>query len=453
MRIEAAHNVFLIGIGGIGMSALARYFYKQGARVQGYDKTPSPITEALQAEGISVFFEDDLSQYPSQVDLVIYTPAIPADHLGLNWYREQGFNVYKRSEILEELTKTKETIAVAGTHGKTSITALLAHVLNASDKPATAFIGGVANNFRSNFVYRESDRVVVEADEFDRSFLRLHPHIAVISALDPDHLDIYGSLEELTANFFAFTKQVSREGCLILQAQLPLVAKVDHPKVFTYGIDTPADFVAENIRVEEGHFLFDLDIQGDSYGTFRLAFPGYHNVENALAALAVGYVLEANMEAMRAALASFSGIRRRFEKVYVGKEVVYIDDYAHHPKEIEALIRSVRRLYPGRFITAIFQPHLYTRTRDLAEGFANALTAADEVILLPIYPAREVSLPGVESGLIARKIKEKPVQVIEKSDLLDTLASRPRDIILTIGAGDIDRLVQPIHEWLKNTAA
>lgn len=453
MRIEGIHSVFLIGIGGIGMSALARYFHRQGAQVRGYDKTPSPITEALAEEGIVVFFTDELSNYPSDVDLVIYTPAIPADHLGLNWYKEQGFNIYKRSEVLEQITREKETIAVAGTHGKTSITALIAHVLNASDTPTSAFIGGVANNFHSNFVYRESDRVVVEADEFDRSFLRLHPHIAVISALDPDHLDIYGSLEELTANFYAFTKQVDPSGYLIVQAQLPLLQKVDHPRVFTYGIETAADVIAHKVRVEDGHFTFDLEIQGDEYGTFQLSFPGYHNVENALAAITVGYVLSADMEKMRAALASFSGIRRRFEKIWTSDEVVYIDDYAHHPREIEALLKSVRTLYPNRHITAIFQPHLYSRTRDLVEGFAESLSLANEVLLLPIYPAREIPLPGVESDMIATRMKDTPVEVIEKSAIVDTLSKRSLEVLLTIGAGDIDRLVAPIREHLQKQSA
>lgn len=449
MRIQGIHSVFLIGIGGIGMSALARYFRQQGAMVRGYDKTPGLLTRSLQEEGIDISFVDDLSQYPTDVDLVIYTPAVPPQHLGLNWYKEQGYNVFKRSEVLAQITREKQTIAVAGTHGKTSITALIAHVLNQSDTPVSAFIGGVANNFQSNFVFRESDRVVVEADEFDRSFLQLHPYLAVISALDPDHLDIYGSVEELTANFYAFTRQVDREGCLILQAQLPLLSKVDHPKVFTYGIDTPADFIAHHVRVEEGHFVFALDIQGDDYGTFRLPFPGYHNVENALAALAVGYMLSADMEQMREAIATFSGIRRRFEKVWASDTVVYIDDYAHHPREIEALLKSIRTLYPGRRVTAVFQPHLYSRTRDLADGFADSLSAADEVLLLPIYPAREIPLPGIESELIAEKIKDTSVVVIQKSALVDTLAQRPLEVLLTIGAGDIDSLVMPIRDMLQ----
>lgn len=448
MNVHAVHSVFLIGIGGIGMSALARAFRQQGAQVRGYDKTPGPVTQSLEEEGITVLYADELSQYPKDIDLVVYTPAIPADHVGLSWYRSQGYPVYKRAEVLELLTADKQVIAIAGTHGKTSITALVAHLLNQSGVSASAFIGGIASNFNSNYVHRDSPYVAVEADEFDRSFLRLHPHIAVVSALDPDHLDIYGSLEELTANFLAFTQQVAKAGCLILQAQLPLVNRVDHPKVFTYGIDTPADFQAHHIRVEAGCFLFELEIQGDDYGTCRLPFPGYHNVENALAAIAVGYALGADTPTMLKSLTTFKGIHRRFEKIIDTADAVLIDDYAHHPQEIEALLRSARTLYPGRHLTAVFQPHLYTRTRDLATPFAESLALADDVILLPIYPAREIALPGVDSKLIAGKISDIAVALVEKSALVDTLRQRSTDVVLLIGAGDIDRLVDPVKEMM-----
>lgn len=449
MNVHNVQSVFMIGIGGIGMSALARAFKQQGAKVLGYDKTPGPVTQALEEEGISVVYSDELSLYPKDIDLIVYTPAVPADHVGLSWYRSQGYPVYKRAEVLEMLTADKQVIAIAGTHGKTSITSLVAHLLNQSGMPTSAFIGGIASNFNTNFVYRDSPYVAVEADEFDRSFLRLHPYIAVVSALDPDHLDIYGSVEELTANFLAFTQQVAKAGCLILQAQLPLVHLVDHPKVFTYGIDTPADFQAHHIRVADGAFLFDLEIQGDDYGTCKLPFPGYHNIENALAAIAVGYALGADTMTMLKSLSTFKGIHRRFEKIVDTAQATLIDDYAHHPQEIEALLRSARTLYPGRHLTAVFQPHLYTRTRDLATPFAESLALADAVILLPIYPAREIALPGVDSELIARKMSEVEVMLVEKSALVDTLRQRATDVVLLIGAGDIDRLVEPVEVMMR----
>lgn len=450
MRLDKIHSAYFIGIGGIGMSALARYFMQRGIRISGYDRSPSDITQSLAEAGVPIHFDEDISQIPKDVDLVVYTPAIPPGNKELAYCRGQGISVLKRSEVLEEITCNHFTIAVAGTHGKTTISAMTAWVLDRCGLSATAFLGGIANNYHSNFIYRNTDRMVVEADEYDRSFLRLHPDIAVISAIDPDHLDIYGSAAELEAAFYAFTLQVAKGGKRVVKAGLPIVRQIQRDRVLTYGINETADVTASDVRIQNGQFTFTCTVQGEVHTDFILRFPGFHNVENALAAISVAHILGADMGQVREALAGFTGIRRRFEYVVDRPGFVFIDDYAHHPEEINALLYSVRGLYPGRHVTAVFQPHLYSRTRDLAEGFAQALDRADRTVLLPIYPAREEPIPGIGSETILERMKLADTCIASKSELVDTLKAAKPDVLLTIGAGDIDKLVPIIKEAFKS---
>lgn len=452
MNLENVHSIYFIGIGGIGMSALARYFWQRGVQVSGYDRTESEITGALQREGVKVLFEDDPANAPMDVDMVIYTPAIPKSHRQLILYRDKGYPVYKRSEILEEITRTAFTIAVAGTHGKTSITTLITYLLHAAGRPCMAFLGGVSLDFNGNFVSGKEDLVVVEADEYDRSFLRLHPNIAVVSAIDPDHLDVYGTAEEMENAYSTFLDQTAPTGTIILKKPLPV--KRSGSQVLEYALHPPADVFASNIRVEDGYFHFDVTIENKVWKDCQLGFPGRHNIENVLASLAVVRALNADMERAIAALPKFKGIKRRFEFKLREEQTVYIDDYAHHPAEIKACLQAVRELYPNRKLTAIFQPHLFSRTRDLAEGFAKSLSGADEVILLDIYPAREEPVPGVTSQLIYDQLTVEKKWLTPKSALLDTLKTHIQpDVVVTLGAGDIDRLVEPVADYLKRIAA
>lgn len=452
MKLDNLHSIYFIGIGGIGMSALARYFRGRGVQVSGYDRTESDITTALQAEGIDIKFEDDPTKAPLDVDLVIYTPAIPRTHQQLNLYRNKKYPVYKRSEVLEEITRNAFTIAVAGTHGKTSITTLITYLLHAAGKPCMAFLGGVSLDFNGNFVSGDEDLVVVEADEYDRSFLRLHPNVAVVSAIDPDHLDIYGTAEAMEEAYATYLSQLAPDGTAILKHGLKI--KPDHGRVIEYALDPPADVFASNIEVVEGYFHFDVTIGDRTWKGCRLGFPGRHNIENVLAALAVVHAVDGEMTKAIEALPLFKGIKRRFEYWLRKDNVVYIDDYAHHPAEIKACLQAVRELYPHRKLTAIFQPHLYSRTRDLASGLAESLSAADEVVLLDIYPAREEPIPGVTTQLIYDQLKVERKWLTSKSALLDTLKAHIKpDVVVTLGAGDIDRLVAPVANYLKGIAA
>ncbi len=450
MDLSALHRVYFIGIGGIGMSALARYFMHHGCLVAGYDRTAGEVTDALIAAGADIHFTDSPELVPADTELVIYTPAIPANHRELNHLRAAGYPIRKRSEVLGLIADKGYTIAVAGTHGKTTISAMSAWLLQVGGQPASAFLGGIANNWQSNFVPANSGRVVVEADEYDRSFLRLFPDVAVVSAMDADHLDVYGDTATMEEGFLAFCAQIKAGGTLIARYDLPVVALMrPNRQVITYGLHDEADLSAQHIRVEEGTFRFDVRWQGQLITGFQLPFPGFHNVENALAAMAVGLTQGCSWADMQEALRTFTGIRRRMEIAYRSAHQVVIDDYAHHPKELEALIRSAKALFPGKMVSIVFQPHLYSRTRDLAEGFAAALSMADQVYLLPIYPAREIPIPGVESNLIQEKMTGKSVDIIQKSDLVDTLMSAQWEVLLMAGAGDIDRLVAPLVHALK----
>ncbi|MFN8288012.1 MAG: UDP-N-acetylmuramate--L-alanine ligase [Chitinophagales bacterium] len=451
MNLKDIKKVYFLGIGGIGMSALARYFKSLGAEVSGYDKTPTHLTDELKAEGIDVVFEDDLNLMPKDIDLVVYTPAIPKDHKGFNFYRDNNYNLKKRSEVLGIISADRFTIAVAGSHGKTTVSSMIAHILTQSGFGCSAFLGGIAVNYNSNYLQGQNDVVVIEADEFDRSFHRLSPDMAVITAVDTDHLDIYGSKEAIDEAFLEFVNKVSDEGFLVVKSNqsindsLPVL-----DKAFYALSDTDADVYCSKYWVVDGGYLFNVNFFGTELKGLRLNIGGFHNIENALAAITIAKELRITDENIKAALASFKGIKRRFEKLVDNERHVFIDDYAHHPEEIRVFLESVKEIYPKRKITAIFQPHLFSRTKDLADGFAKALSIVDEVILLDIYPARELPMEGVTSALIYDQLSCRKKSLIKKEELLDALKQRnDLDVVLTIGAGDIDKYLEGIKALLQ----
>ena len=451
MKLDNIHSIYFIGIGGIGMSALARYFNSRGVQVAGYDRTETTLTQTLVAEGIEVRYAASVATLPTDVDLVVYTPAIPASHEELSWFREQNYPVYKRSQVLGVISEGMRTVAVAGTHGKTTTSTLTTHLLHACGIDCNAFLGGVARNFESNFVAGSTDWVVVEADEFDRSFLTLHPDVATIMSMDADHLDIYGDEESLLqTGFLAFAQQLKPGGKLLVKAGLEHhYAELDK-EVISFGIEQ-GEIQARNIRVENGYFAFDYHGQGQVIDGLLHPHPGRHNVENALAAISVALELGGKAENIRSGLMTFRGIGRRFEFHIRQADLVYIDDYAHHPTELQAAIGAARELYPGKKVTGIFQPHLFTRTRDFVEGFAAALDQLDEIFLLDIYPAREEPINGVDSALIHRHMKNENCHLLGKAEVLDALAKTEIEVLLSLGAGDIDTLVNPIKEQLLAT--
>ncbi|HWB64987.1 MAG TPA: UDP-N-acetylmuramate--L-alanine ligase [Chitinophagales bacterium] len=449
-------KVYFLGIGGIGMSALARYFKWLGADVSGYDKTPTHLTEELNKEGISIIFEDDLSQMPKDVDLVIYTPAIPKNHAGLNYYRDNSYELHKRSEVLGLISADKFTIAVAGSHGKTTVSAMIAHILTQSGFGCSAFLGGIAVNYNSNFLAGQNDVVVVEADEFDRSFHRLSPDMAVITAVDTDHLDIYGSKEAIDEAFVEFANKISDEGFLVIKSQQSIEDKLPVLDKAFYSLhDDTADVYCTKYWVVEGGYLFNVSYYGEELTGYRINIGGFHNIENAIAAICIAKELKITDDLIKQALASFKGIKRRFEIVYKNDKVVFIDDYAHHPEEIRVFLESVKELYPGKKVTAVFQPHLFTRTRDLATEFAKSLSLVNEVILLDIYPARELPIEGVTSELIFDKLTCNEKLLINKQELVDTIAKKQNgiEVLVTIGAGDIDKYVEGIKNILQKPVA
>jgi len=448
MKLDNIHSIYFVGIGGIGMSALARYFHGRGVKVAGYDRTETTLTKTLVSEGIEVRYTAEVATLPQDVDLVVYTPAVPANQAEMVWFREQGYPVLKRSAVLGIISHGMRTVAIAGTHGKTTTSTLTTHLLRSGGVDCNAFLGGVARNFSSNFVKGTSEWVVIEADEFDRSFLTLHPDIATIMSLDADHLDIYGDEASLLeTGFLAFAKQLKPGGELLVKAGLESSFVGIDIKVSTFGIDT-GDTQAQNLRVEDGFFVFDYQNGATLIKDLRHPHPGRHNVENALVAITVALRLGVAPTSIAEGLLSFRGIGRRFEFHIRDKELVYIDDYAHHPTELAAAIGAARELYPGKKLTGIFQPHLFSRTRDFIEGFAAALDMLDEALLLDIYPAREEPIPGVDSGLIYKHMKNKNCRLLSKSEVLDTLATMDTEVLMTLGAGDIDTLVDPIKEQL-----
>ena len=456
-------KLYFVGIGGIGMSALVRYFLSKGDDVAGYDLTPSPLTKALTEEGALIHYEDDPELIPepfrSPDTLVVFTPAVPRDHRELNFFIHQGNRVIKRAELLGDLTRRERGLCVAGTHGKTTTSTLLAHLLRSSHVDCHAFLGGISNNYQTNCLISEkSDYAVIEADEFDRSFHHLSPYIAVITSADPDHLDIYHTAEAYRESFEHFTSLISSEGALVMKKGIPVTPRLkDGTRLFTYTTgDEEADFWGDHIEIREGHLFFDWHypaLDGQPAGSLHveLGVPLLINVENAVAAMAVAYLCGAHLDELSQGVASFRGVYRRFDRLIDDPRCVLIDDYAHHPNELDPSIRSVRQLYPDRKILGIFQPHLYSRTQDFYREFAHSLDQLDEVILLDIYPARELPIPGVTSHLIAEAMEHKDVVVLPKEGLLPhlrSLTSLP-EVILMVGAGDIDRLVPQVAEEIR----
>jgi UDP-N-acetylmuramate--alanine ligase len=452
-------KIYFLGIGGIGMSALARYFLHEGCAVAGYDRTPTPLTARLESEGAAVNYDDNIEAIPEQFrdkdTLVVYTPAVPSDHPQMQYFREGGYRMLKRSQMLGELSVGKFVMAVAGTHGKTTTSTLVSWLNHAAAGEGSAFLGGVSKNFDSNLVLGHGGRLAVEADEFDRSFLQLNPNVAVVTSADADHLDIYGTHEAVKEAFSQFIDRICAGGSLVIKRGVDVAIRNSEISVYSYSFDQQADFYATNITLlPTGHYTFDVVTPFGTIEGCTLGIPGWVNVENAVAAVAL-FILAAKAEgkevdynALRGALASFSGVKRRFEFYVNTPKAVYMDDYAHHPRELSAAITSVKRMFPERKLTAIFQPHLYTRTRDLYEEFAQALSLADQVVLLPIYPARELPIEGICSQIIADRVTV-PCAIVEREGLALWLADADTDIVVTFGAGNIDAYCSAVAEVIE----
>lgn len=456
-------QIYFLGIGGIGMSALARYFKAMGKSVYGYDKTPTKLTDELIAEGIDIHFEDTIRLIPTSIKelpykieniLIVYTPAIPKEHSELVYFQENGFVLKKRAEVLGMITENSSTIAVAGTHGKTTTSSLIAHILKTANLDPSAFLGGITQNYNTNLLLSSNmsanNLVVVEADEYDRSFLTLHPEIGVITSVDADHLDIYGDEKYMQESYSLFAHQVKSK--LILKSNI--VKKINSEKnVITYSVsDDRANYFAQNIRIENGNYHYEIVTPTNIFADLTLGLPGLHNVENSLAAVAVACEMNVSETDVRNALKTFRGVKRRFDYQIKKDKLVFIDDYAHHPEELKAIINSVKEMYPNKKITGIFQPHLYSRTRDFADDFARSLDLLDECILMEIYPARELPIEGVNSKMLLDKMKLINKSICQKSDLLEDISKRKLEVLLTLGAGDIDMFVEPIkNSLLKNS--
>ncbi len=449
MNVRDINRVYFAGIGGIGMSALARFFREQGAVVSGYDKTETDLTRQLAAEGMAVHYTDDVQLLDKETQLVIYTPAIPKDHTELNWYNDNHYPVYKRSDVLQWITQAMHAVTVAGTHGKTTISTMIAYLLRETGYGCNAFLGGISVNYDCNYWSSKNDTAVVEADEYDRSFLKLHPDIAVLTAIDPDHLDIYGTALEMEAAFIQYTKNIKIGGTLLVKHGLHRAGDLKGPQTVTYSLQNDAaDVYAAQITQKDGGYIFDVTGGDWHIEGLHLQVGGMHNVENAVAAIAITQMLGIAPEKVKAALTGFKGVKRRFEYLIKNERVVYVDDYAHHPEELAALIKSAKHLFPGRRCVICFQPHLFSRTRDLADGFAHSLDMADEVILLDIYPARELPMEGVTSQMIADRMANPAHTIMSKDGLLEYVRKAPLDMFITAGAGDIDKLTGTIKEIL-----
>lgn len=451
LNLKKAESVYFLGIGGIGMSALARYFKSLGKKVSGYDRTSTALTSALRNEGITVCFSQDTSLIPHDIDLVIYTPAIKEDHPAYGYFRERGIPMLKRAEMLGLISEQYKTIAIAGTHGKTTTTTLAAHILDQSAVKCQAFLGGISRNYSSNLILNTGTPwLVAEADEFDRSFLHLRPHIAVITSIDADHLDIYGDHKSLLDSFGSFAGMIRENGFLIIKLGLNLSVNFkEGVTVYHYSAGDHCDYYPSDIKINGGIYTFSLCHPGGIIRDLTLGIPGYYNIENAVAACACALLSGVKEEEIRASLLSFKGVERRFDIRINESGVVYLDDYGHHPEELKACISSARQMFPGRKITGIFQPHLYTRTRDFADDFARQLSLLDEVILLPIYPAREIPIPGITSEMLLEKITNPDKRLVQKNDLPQCLDLSEIEVLITMGAGDIDTLVSPIENRLK----
>lgn len=464
MDINKVSHIYFLGIGGIGMSALARYFLATGKQVAGYDKVPTKLTSALIAEGMDIHFDDDVTKIPQSFGkldekesvLVVYTPAVPKEHSEYEFFRSKGFSIKKRAEVLGIIASGSFTIGIAGTHGKTTTSSLVAHILKVAGTDPSAFLGGITTNYNSNLLLSEnlgrssekmsSSLLVVEADEYDRSFLTLFPEIAVITSVDADHLDIYGDQEHVLASYSLFAKQV--KNTLIIKNTIAERIDVEIKKITYSVIDATATYFAQNVHISNGNYHYEIVTPHSIFMDMMLGLPGLHNVENSIAAVAVACELGIKEGVIREALASFKGVKRRFDFHIKTDDVVYIDDYAHHPAELKAAIGSVKELYPHKKVTGIFQPHLYSRTRDFADEFAETLDLLDECILLEIYPARELPIPGINSRLLLDKMRLKNKMICSKNDLIKELSNRSVEIVITMGAGDIDTVVVPLKDEL-----
>ncbi|MBT8310026.1 MAG: UDP-N-acetylmuramate--L-alanine ligase [Flavobacteriaceae bacterium] len=447
MKLSSFDNIFLIGIGGIGMSALALYFHSEKKHVAGYDKTSTDITDSLISKGINVHFEDTIANVENsflnnETTLVIFTPAIPKDHKELTYFRNNHYVIKKRSEVLGNITESTYCLAVAGTHGKTTTTSILGHILNESYVKLTAFLGGISENYNSNLILKGNEVTVVEADEFDRSFLTLSPDMACITSMDADHLDIYGNEEALIESFSAFTHRLKPNGKLFVRNGLPLEG-------ITYGLEDDSDYSAQNIKIENGNYVFDLITPSETIKDIQFNLPGRHNLSNAVIALAMAVEYGRPPEQLVKALASYKGVKRRFTYHVKTEELVYVDDYAHHPSEINAVHSAVREMYPSKRALAIFQPHLFSRTKDFADDFARSLEQFDEILLLDIYPAREEPIQGVSSDWLLEKIENSNKKLISKSEIISEIKRSQASVILTLGAGDIGEEVEKITQNLS----
>jgi UDP-N-acetylmuramate--alanine ligase len=443
-------RIYFIGIGGIGMSALARYFVSRGASVSGYDRISTPLTKELEAAGISVHYEERTDLIPKDVDVVVYTPAIPAQHAELVYYREHNYKVVKRSDVLQWITENSFNICVGGTHGKTTVTSMTAHLLRHSGYGCNAFLGGISANYQTNFWSSERNVVVVEADEYDRSFLKLVPDVAIITAMDPDHLDIYGTPEEVEKAFVQFSRKIKPGGCLVTKKGLSKESELLATHHYTYSLsDDSADVYVSGLQVKQGSYHFDVVSKDWQLKDIVLHMGGLHNIENAIAAITVAKYLLIEDDKIKAAVADFKGVHRRFEYALKTGSHILIDDYAHHPEELRALLTGVKSIFPGERIVLVFQPHLFSRTRDLADEFAISLDMADEVILLPIYPARELPMEGVTSELLLDKMKISKKMVLQKEQMKQWIADHRPPLVVMAGAGDIDALVKPVKELLQ----
>ena len=456
VNIKKLKNIYFLGIGGIGMSAIARWFIANGYTLAGYDKTATPLTNALQAEGIAVHFTDDISLIPAEFlrnpseTLIVYTPAIPTNHQEFNYLKDHGFTLMKRSQVLGLLTQNFFTIAVAGTHGKTTTSSMVAHILKNAGKNVTAFLGGITQNYGTNFLVNEGTEnviCVVEADEFDRSFLTLFPDLTIVTSTDADHLDIYGDHAKLLESFQLFVSQI-KDGGKLYQYDGVDLQDFTRNQAQIFGLHV-GDFRTENLRIENAEMVFDIVYPEGIIKDCSLLTPGFHNVTNVIAAAAVALQIGLSPEAVREGICTFKGVKRRFEYQIRTDKMVYIDDYAHHPTEIEAFLSSVKALYPTRKLTVVFQPHLFSRTNDFQEGFAKSLDLADDLILLDIYPARELPMKGVTSNIIFDKMKLEHKTLCIKSEVLDLLKAKQPELLVTVGAGDIDTLIPILRDYFQ----
>lgn len=450
IKLQDIQKIYFIGIGGIGMSALARYFKSRGADVRGYDKTSTVLTRTLEAAGIEIHYEERVDLIPKDVDVVVYTPAIPAQQAELVYYRTNNYIVVKRSDVLQWITEGSFNICIGGTHGKTTVTTMIAHLLRHSGYGCNAFLGGIAANYQTNFWSSERNVVVVEADEYDRSFLKLVPDIAIVTSMDPDHLDIYGTPEAVEDAFVQFSQKVKHGGCLISKFGLSRAAELKASNQYSYDYkNANASVHAENIVTDNGSYQFDAVSKDWVVKDVVLHMGGLHNIENAIAAITVAKYLSIDDDKIRAAVADFKGVKRRFEYILKNPDHILIDDYAHHPEELRALISGVRSLFVDRKLVLVFQPHLFSRTNDLADEFAQSLDLADEVILLPIYPARELPMEGVTSHMLLKRMKLEQKQILEKPAMLEWMEKNKPSLVVMAGAGDIDAQVLLVKDLLK----